>query len=107
MLWNTRRALLIPLLLLGATPGRPQVPAMSVHHAEVRGASLLGVNLVIFLQVRNENPYDVQVRAVRCNVTMGRGAVLGPIDFAPNVWLPSGQTTLVAVPVSVPWTVVP
>lgn len=107
MLLNRRRALLIPFLVLAATPGCPMVPAVQVHHAEVRGVSTFGVNLMIFLQVRNENPYDVQIRAVRCNVVLGRGAVLGPIEFAPNQWLPSNQTTLVAVPVSIPWTVVP
>ncbi len=61
---------------------------------------------MIFLQVRNENPYDVQVRSVNCNVTFGRGTTL-PINYAPNQWLGSNATTLVAVPRVDPWTLIP
>jgi hypothetical protein len=106
MLWNRRSALLLPLLAL-VSAGCVQQPVVTVHHAEVRGVSPLGVGVVIFLQIRNDNAYDVQIRNVRCNVTFGRGATLGPIDFAPNQWLPASQTTLVQVPVSLPWTLVP
>jgi len=44
---------------------------------------------------------------VHCNVTFGRGYTLGPMDFALNQWLPSNQTTLIAVPVSIPWQMLP
>ena len=73
----------------------------------MRGISAFGVGVAIVLQIRNDNAYDVQIRNVHCNVTFGRGYNLGPIDFAPNQWLPSHQTTLVAVPVSIPWQLVP
>src|SRR6185369_12003909 len=100
MLWNRRSALLLPLLaLLPAAPGCVQQPAVTIHHAEVRGVSTFGVSVVVVLQIRNENAYDVQIRNIHCNVTFGRGATLGPIDFAPNQWLPANQTTLVQVPV--------
>jgi hypothetical protein len=110
MLWNRRRALLLPLVVaLGAAAaGCVEQPSITLHHAEVQGVSAFGVNLTVMLQVHNSNGYDVQVRRVNCNVTFGqRGAVLGPIDFSPNVWLRAGMTTLVAVPVSLPWTLVP
>lgn len=108
MLYKRRSALLLPLVaLLPALSGCPQQPVVTLHHAEVQGISTFGLGMVIFLQVRNENPYDVQIRNVHCNVTFGRGTPLGPIDFAPNQWLPSNQSTLVAVPVSIPWTLVP
>jgi hypothetical protein len=73
----------------------------------VRGLSTNGLGVVIFLQIRNDNAYDVQIRNVHCNVTFGRGYALGPIDFSPNQWLPSHQSTLVMVPVSIPWTLLP
>src|SRR4051812_41994442 len=109
MSWNLRRwAALGPLLLaLGATPGCVVRPAISVHHAELRGVSTFGLGMVIFLSVRNDNSYDVQIRNVSVNVTFGRGYSLGPINFSPNQWLPSNQTTIVAVPVSIPWQLVP
>ena len=110
MLWNRRRALLLPILVglvaLGAT-GCVEQPVIAIHHVEVPGAGAFGVNVTIVLQVRNPNSYDVQIRGVRCNVTFGRGTVLGPIEFAPNQWLRANQTTLVAVPVSIPWTLMP
>jgi hypothetical protein len=109
MSWNLRRwAALGPILLaLGATPGCVNKPAVSVHHAELRGLSPFGVGMVIFLSVRNDNSYDVQIRNVNVNVVFGRGYPLGPINFSPNQWLPSNQTTLVAVPVQIPWQLVP
>jgi len=110
MLWNRRLSLLLlvpSLALLPAASGCVHQPAISIHHVEPGGLSTFGVGVVIVLQVHNENAYDVQIRSVHCNVTFGRGTVLGPIDFAPNQWLPANQTTLVRVPVSLPWTVVP
>jgi hypothetical protein len=103
-----RWAAVLPLLaVLAAAPACVQQPVVTVHHAELRGVSGFGLGVAIFLQIRNENAYDVQIRRVACNVTFGRGYTLGPIDFAPNQWLPANQTTLVAVPVSVPWNLLP
>jgi hypothetical protein len=106
---NLRRLVWLgPILLaLAAAPGCVHEPVVSLHHAEFHGVSGYGVGLSIFLKVRNDNMYDVQVRNVHVNVVFGHGYVLGPIDFAPNQWLPSGQTTLVAVPVTIPWQLVP
>jgi hypothetical protein len=107
-----RPLLVLPLLAaLSAAPGCVTQPAITVHHAEVRGLSMsgmgVGMAVTIFLQVRNDNAYDVQIRSVHCNVTFGRGNVLGPIDFAPNQWLGSNRTTLVAVPVWIPMQLLP
>jgi hypothetical protein len=98
--------LLLGLVALLGTPGCVHHPVVTVHHAEVRGLSYYGVNVIIWLQVRNDNAYDVQIRHVNCMVTMGR-APLGPIDFMPNQWLPSNQTSFLAVPVSIPWQLLP
>jgi hypothetical protein len=106
---NRRRLVALGSILvaLAALPGCVTDPVVSVHHAEFRGVSGYGVGLAVFLKVRNDNPYDVQVRNVHVNVVFGHGSVLGPIDFQPNQWLPSHQTTLVPVPVYIPWQLVP
>jgi hypothetical protein len=106
---NLRRLVALgPVLLaLAAAPGCVHEPVITLDHAQFQGASGFGVGLNIFLRVRNDNAYDVQIRNVHVNVVFGHGYVLGPIDFAPNQWLHSGQTTLVAVPVSIPWQLVP
>ncbi len=102
-----------PLVLAGIVAalaggaGCVQRPSMTVHHAEVRGITSYGVNFSIVLEVKNENGYDIQIRHVNCNVIIGRGYVLGPIDFAPNQWLPANQVTFLAVPVTIPWTLLP
>jgi hypothetical protein len=109
MPWNPRRCVaILPILAaLAAGPACVQQPVVTVHHAEVRGLSGNGLGVVIYLQIRNDNAYDVQIRNVHCNVTFGRGYNLGPIDFSPNQWLPSNQSTLVPVQLSLPWTLLP
>ena len=107
-----RPLLILPLLAaLSVAPGCVTQPVVTVHHAEVRGLMVsgmgVGVQVAIILQVRNDNAYDVQIRNVHCNVTFGRGNVLGPIDFAPNQWLGSNRTTLVSVPVWIPLQLLP
>jgi hypothetical protein len=108
MSWTLRRwAALGPIVVaLAAAPGCVTQPQMTVHHAELRGVSPWGVNVMIWLQVRNDNSYDVQVRNVNVSVKFGRGIVL-PVVYSPNQWLPSGRTTFVAVPVTIPLQAVP
>lgn len=82
-------------------------PVISVDHAEVRGASLSGVGIVVFLEIDNPNSYDVQIRNVRADVTVAGTYRLTPIEASPNKWLPAKQTTMVSVPAWIPWTLVP
>jgi hypothetical protein len=95
------------LWMITAAPGCVTKPLVTVHHAEVRGLSPGGLGMLVFLEVRNENSYDVQIRNVHVDVAFGRGYGLGPIDYAPNQWLPAKQTTLVPVPLAIPWALVP
>jgi ABC-type proline/glycine betaine transport system substrate-binding protein len=108
MNWTLPRwaALGTMLLALAAAPACVNQPKVTVHHAELRGVSTWGLQTMIMLQVRNDNSYDVQIRNVNVNVTFGRGLNL-PVQFSPNQWLPSNQTTMVAVPVTIPWTAIP
>ena len=82
-------------------------PVISLHHAEVRAASLSGIGLEVFLKVENENAYDVKVRTVHAQVTIAGKYKLDPIDIAPDQWLGSNSSTLVSVPLSIPWTLIP
>lgn len=82
-------------------------PVISLHHAEVRAASLSGIGLEVFLKVENENAYDVKVRTVHAQVTIAGKYKLDPIDLAPDQWLGSNSSTLVSVPLSIPWTLIP
>lgn len=109
MISNIGRSGIVVLLwtALAATPSCVTKPAVSVHHAEVRGVSAGGLDLFVVLEVRNDNSYDVQIRNVHANVAFGRGYGLGPIDYSPNQWLPAKQATLVPVPVAIPWGLVP
>lgn len=109
MTLNLRRWALAGPCILGllTAPACVTVPALTVDHAEFRGASTGGLLLTIVLRIRNDNSFDVQVRNVHALVTIGRGYALAPVDFAPNQWLRSGQTTFLSVPVAVPWNIVP
>lgn len=86
-----------------------QKPTMRLHHAEVSGIRVtfppsLGVLMTIYMNVYNPNSYDVAVRAVRGTVLFANQYRM-PVDYrAPNngVWMASGRTTSVAVPVVVP-----
>ena len=82
-------------------------PVISLHHAEVRAASLSGIGLEVFLKVENSNAYDVKVRAVHAQVTIAGKYALDPIDIAPDQWLGSSSSTLVSVPLQIPWTLIP
>ena len=82
-------------------------PVVTLHHAEVRAASLSGIGLEVFLKVENPNAYDVKVRNVHAQVTIAGKYTLDPIDITPNQWLGSNSSTLVSVPLSIPWTMIP
>ncbi len=92
---------------LGPLAGCVSKPVVSLHHAEVRGASLTGVGLEVFLKIDNPNAYDVEVRNVHAQVTIAGKYALAPIDVTPNAWLGSNSTTLVSVPLAIPWTLLP
>ena len=84
-------------------------PTMALDHAEITGVSIafpprLGVLMMLYIDVYNPNSYDIAVRAVRGQVLLARRYNL-PVDFRPKgdgVWLGSGSTTPVAVPVDIP-----
>ena len=96
-------------LVAVAAPACVREPTMRLRHAEISGFQIafppsLGITLTVVVDVTNPNDYDVAVRAVRGQVMLANRYPL-PVDFrAPGqgVWLPSGRTTSVRVPVSMP-----
>ena len=101
------RTLLFASLLGIAATGCATKPRVRLHHAEINSASLVGVGMLVVLKVKNPNSYDVQIRNVRANVVVAGRYALAPIYYSPNQWLASDATTLVPVPVTIPWNVVP
>ena len=93
----------------GTTAGCVKKPTMALDHAEITGVSIafpprIGVLMTLYVDVYNPNSYDIAVRAVRGQVLLG-GRYTLPVDFQPEgggVWLVSGATTPVAVPVDIP-----
>jgi hypothetical protein len=86
-------------------------PTMHLNHAEISGADFstsppgVSILMTVFVDVHNPNSYDVAVRAMRGQVVMAGKHTLA-LDFQPpgtGLWLPSGKTTSVRVPVHIPF----
>jgi hypothetical protein len=101
------RATLMALLLTCASCAKN--PTMRLSHAEVTGLRIsfppaAGVLMRVVVDVYNPNPYDVAIRAVRGHVLLNERHTV-TVDFKADgdgLWLPSDQTTKVAVPVDLP-----
>ena len=78
-------------------------PVLELHSARVTSASPAGVGMTLLMRVNNENSFDVKVRNVRAHVTIANGFQLPPVYYNPERWLPAGESTIVPVPVVVPW----
>jgi len=106
-----RLALALGLAALSAlsalSMGCAEKPRMRLHHAEIRSASLYGVGLAVFMTVNNPNAFDIQIRNVRVQVTFADRHALPEIVHSPNQWLRAGQTTMVGVPVTIPYAMMP
>ncbi|UQA60688.1 LEA type 2 family protein [Polyangium aurulentum] len=103
------RTLASGLLALAAlcASGCAERPTMRLHHAEIRFASFQGVGLDIFMTVDNTNSFDIQIRNVRVEVFLANRYNLPAIDYSPNTWLPSGEKTVLRVPMVIPYTLIP
>ncbi len=101
-----RRAFLISGFGALVLPGCVSKPKMTLHHAEVRNAGPMGVGLQIFLNVRNNNAFDIQVRNVRTKTVLQERWALTPTAYSPNQWLPAKTTSIVSAPQIIPWTLI-
>lgn len=100
------RSLLAGALCL-ATTACVQTPAVRLHHADIQGASLTGAVLDVVIEINNPNSFDVKVRDVTAETTFAGKYRLPPIVIHPDQWLPAGQATLVHVPTTLPWLMIP
>lgn len=101
-----RRAFLISGFGALVLPACVSKPKMTLHHAEVRNAGPMGIGLEIFLNVHNDNGFDIQVRNVRTRTVLQDRWGLTPTQYSPNQWLPAKRTTLVSAPQLIPWPLV-
>jgi hypothetical protein len=81
-------------------------PTMKLNHAEISSAGPAGIGLDIYMNVTNDNSFDVQVRNVRVQTTLQGRWTLPPLAYSPNQWLPAKGTTVVRAPVIIPWALV-
>jgi hypothetical protein len=104
-------SLVLAIGLALASFGCAREPTMRLNHAEINGVRIaippnVGVVTTQVIDVYNPNPYGVAIRAMRRQVTIADRYTL-PIDFrAPGdgLWLASGATTTVRIPVTIPMT---
>jgi LEA14-like dessication related protein len=96
---------LVAALALFAT-GCFSEPSMKLYGARVTHATPYGVGLTMTLAVENNNSFDVMVRDVRADVMIAKRYRLPTVVVSPNQWLAANRSTLVQVPVIVPWTLV-
>ena len=101
----TVRALL-PLVFV-ALAALGCVPTVELKSAALRGPQPAGVQFDAMLAVHNPNTFDIEVRAVRANVRIENVRGYVPVYTEPRVWIPAGRTMIVAVPVTIPWAMVP
>lgn len=101
--WGTFALACLALTLSPACVRKPQV---KLHHAEVRAATMYGLGMEVYLIINNANSYNVQVRNIRATVVLGRQYPV-PLQYSPNAVLPAGRSIVLAVPMTVPWAIVP
>lgn len=100
------RAVLASALLL-STAACVSEPRVRLHSAGFQGASLNGAVLDVVIEVQNPNRFDIQIRDVTAETTFANRYALPPIVLHPNQWLPAGKATLVHVPTTLPWLMIP
>lgn len=93
--------------VLLAAPGCVKKPKMELYDARIQSASPVGIGMEVHLKVKNPNRFDIQVRNVRVDVTIAGRHRLPPVMYSPNQWLRSKSTSIVRVPMLIPWPMVP
>jgi LEA14-like dessication related protein len=97
---------LVVVFLVVGSSGCITEPAMKLYGARVAYATPTGVGLNMTMKVENDNAFDIQVRNVAANVTMAERYRLPTVYASPNIWLPAGRSTLVQIPVLIPWSMI-
>ncbi|MFO0590154.1 MAG: LEA type 2 family protein [Polyangiaceae bacterium] len=103
----TAQAWLFVGALALSTAACVETPTVTLHHADIQGASLAGAVVDVVIAINNPNSYDIKLRDITAETTFAGKYRLPPIVMHPDLWLPSGQTTLVHVPTTLPWLMLP
>jgi LEA14-like dessication related protein len=106
LLRHLRNVAAVSLFAL-ALAGCVKKPTVQLDSAQIAGVGLVGVSMNVVVRVNNTNSFDVMVREINAQMTINNRYTLSPIVTSPNVWLASDKTTLVSLPMVIPWTVVP
>ncbi|HHH30841.1 MAG TPA: hypothetical protein ENK57_21195 [Polyangiaceae bacterium] len=102
------RALSFVMALVVLSVGCVKNPTMDLYGARVQSVNPMGIGMVMTMKIRNDNPFDIQVRNVAANVIIGKSFRMPTVRASPNAWLRANSVTLVDVPMTVPWpTVMP
>jgi hypothetical protein len=102
-----RTALTALALLCLAATACVETPKVRLYSADFRGAALTGAVIDVVIEIHNPNSFDIQLRDLTAETTFAGIYRLPPIVIHPNQWLPSGQATLVHVPTTLPWLMIP
>ena len=98
-----RAALILVALVLTACPKKP---VLELHSGRLQSASPHGIGFELEMRVNNDNAFDVKVRNVRASVVIAGRYPLPQLQYNPDQWLGAGQTTIVRVPMVLPWPLV-
>jgi hypothetical protein len=105
-LGGMRRIVLMVLALALAGCPPPPRPPFELHSMRVMQLSPQGVSMSMFVRVNNNHPFDVKVRNVRANVVIAHQFQLPPVQYNPEQWLGADASTIVQVPVLIPWAMI-
>lgn len=94
-------------LILVALTALGCVPAVQLKSAQLKGPTPTGVRFDCLMAVENPNTFDLEVRAVRANVRIENVRGYVPVYTEPRTWIPAGRTVIVAVPITIPYAMVP
>lgn len=94
------------LLSLGSV-GCVSQPTVELYGARLQGLGPQGVSLNMQFKVRNDNSFDIHVQDIRADVLLADRYRLPTVQASPNAWLPAKGSTVVTLPVVIPWTMVP
>jgi hypothetical protein len=81
-------------------------PVLELYGARISSASPQGVGLTMMMKVTNHNAFDVKVRNVRASVSVADRFSLPFLQYNPDQWLNANQSTIVNVPLVIPWQLV-
>jgi LEA14-like dessication related protein len=91
-------------LIAAVACAKPTAPVLTPESATVTRVSPTGLGVDLVLLATNSNSVDLVARDVRAHVVLDKDIEVGTATVAERVVLPSNQSTLLTVALSIPWT---